>query len=203
MLGSYRMQPLATEYLTASPCFLLLSSPASEWLLENHKSWLASTSSNFSGQFFKVINPSLTRSNGYAASSKVLIDLKCFLRSRTEFSFDCVSNILATIVQQFLEAFHSMMPNAVMIGSGFNFNMLFIWAFQLCTLYMDILYRIPNNCHLKRSAGEVLPINEFSRSLCRSKELWRWPVPRLAQTQQSSGYSIQNEGCYLWSQISL
>lgn len=73
------------------------------------------------------MNPSLTRSQGYSGNSKDMVGLKCFFCGRTVLSFDCVSNILTNCGSAIpLEAFHSVMPSVVMIGSGFNFNIVFV-----------------------------------------------------------------------------
>lgn len=73
------------------------------------------------------MNPSLTRSQGYSGNSKDMVGLKCFFCGRTVLSFDCVSNVLMNRGSPIpLEAFYSVMPSVVMIGSGFNFNIVFI-----------------------------------------------------------------------------
>lgn len=72
-----------------------------------------------------VMNPSLIRSNGYSGSCKDLVGLKCFF-SRTVLSFDCVSNILINHCSAISRGLLFHDASVVMIGSGFNFNMLFI-----------------------------------------------------------------------------
>lgn len=86
------------------------------------------------------MNPSLTRSQGYSGNSKDMVGLKCFFCGRTVLSFDCVSNILTNCGSAIpLEAFHSVMPSVVMIGSGFNFNIVFVWALAIYIVHGYLL----------------------------------------------------------------
>lgn len=141
MLDSCGMLLLATEHLIASSRCLGSPPPCPRWRLESHKSWLASTSRKcLVRTVLQGYAPSLTRSQGYCGNSKDMVGLKCFFSGRTVLSFDCVSNILMNHSSAIpLEAFYSVMPSVVRIGSGFNFNIVFVWALAIYIVHGYLL----------------------------------------------------------------
>lgn len=130
---------LAAEYLIVSfrwPSAPLLPSLVWRWRILN-QGWPAPAVSAQLGQFLEVITPSLSRSNGYSGSSKDMVGLKCFF-CRTVLSFDCVSNILINHCSAISRGLLFHDAQCSYDRQWFNFNMLFIRAFQLYTWSKDI-----------------------------------------------------------------